>query len=141
MPRLPRLWRLLPLCAGLGIAGGCAAGTANAAFTVQIHLAREAGGTDSLAATPSPESCVSSAVGHASNAEVQVLCTPGQFVNIQPATSPGTGLAGGAARVAGAMEYGSLVPDRTLYGAGEITSLRVLSLREDGRWLEMLVSF
>jgi hypothetical protein len=140
MSRLPRLWRLFLLCAGLAMANGSAAGNANAAFTVQIHLVRESGGGASSAAAPSPESCVSSTVGHASNAEIQVLCTPGQFVNIQSA-SPGTGSAVGTGRALGAVEYGSLVPDRTLYGAGEMTSLRVLSLREDGRWLEMLVSF
>lgn len=90
--------------------------------------------------------CTSVAQSDATNAQVRVVCSTGQFVSIEPAPGrPFVGTHGGAYRYS----FGPNAPIAVeltgiaslQIGAGTVTALRVLNLAESETPLEMLVSF
>lgn len=122
-----------------------AAQGATGIFRVDIDLRTQTGGSP---LPPQPAGggtvCVSESLSQATGAMVTVVCSNGQFVNISP--RPGsvfTGTHGGAYRY-------NLAPGATLawaqdgdlaWGAGSVTTFRVLRQSEDDSLIELWVQF
>jgi hypothetical protein len=90
--------------------------------------------------------CVSLTWSEQSQARVEVACSTGDFVQIEPAPGkPFVGTHGAAHRfhfTANAAPAGTLITQADPYiGAGTITSLRIYNINGETGPLEMLVSF
>jgi hypothetical protein len=116
------------------------AGEASAAFNVNITL------NDPLAASQGV--CISETLSAQTNAVVQVVCSSGQFVRIDPdPTRPFLGVHGGAFRYHFGTRYEIGPPDRLdgdelrYIGAGTVTAVRVYNPGSKTSLLELLVSF
>lgn len=142
---------------GRALATGCAvalmgclpvtvqAGGASAGFEVRIELRQSPGNT----------LCVSESVAAASQALVNVVCSTGQYVSIEPLPgTPFVGTHGGAFRYSfGPRSTWNMTPgaasgfSEVFTGVGTVTSMRIVrlggaGLAENGpSSLEMLVSF
>ncbi|MBL8524274.1 MAG: hypothetical protein JNN20_11335 [Betaproteobacteria bacterium] len=132
--------RRVALIGGLLLASAsCLASNSSSSFGVNIALAARGGGSDSSGI------CVSETLSAETNAQVQVVCRTGQFVDIQPVPGrPFAGVHGGAFRFH--FSNGSLQgvsPDTAdmFSGVGTVTGMRIY--HADGRDgpLELLVSF
>ncbi len=125
--------------AGLLLASAsCLAGSHGASVGVNITLNRGAG--SGLGAGL----CVSETLSAETNAQVQVLCQTGQFVDIQPVPGrPFAGVHGGAYRFhfSGGSWGGSSDSADTLLGAGTVTAMRIYHADNRDGPLELLVSF
>lgn len=92
------------------------------------------------------QKCVNSAWSESANASVEVTCSGGDFVQIEPIPGrPIVGTHGAAFRfhfAADALPSGVLFANADPYlGAGTITSLRIYNIAGEGSPLEMLVTF
>ncbi|MDB5899336.1 MAG: hypothetical protein JWP41_2938 [Ramlibacter sp.] len=90
--------------------------------------------------------CVSGTWSQKAQAQVQVVCTSGEFVGIEPIRGkPLTGTHGAAYRYylgTNALPSGALVTNADPHiGSGTITALRIYNVNGDEGLLEMLVSF
>jgi hypothetical protein len=113
---------------------------AGAAFNVNITL------NDPLSS--SQDVCISESLSAQTNAVVQVVCSSGQFVRIDPdPTRPFLGVHGGAFRYHFGPRYEIGPPDRLhgdelrYIGAGTVTAVRVYNPGSKTSLLELLVSF
>jgi hypothetical protein len=116
------------------------AGEASGSFNVNITL------NDSPPASQGV--CISKTLSAQTNAVVQVVCSSGQFVRIDPdPTKPFLGVHGGAFRYHFGPRYeigppDSLGGDELRYlGAGTVTAVRVYNPGSKTSLLELLVSF
>lgn len=116
------------------------AGSAGGSFSVNITL------NDPLSAAQ--EVCISETLSAQTNAVVQVVCSSGQFVRIDPdPTKPFLGVHGGAFRYHFGPRYEIGPPDDRAgdelgyIGAGTVTAVRIYNPGSKASLLELLVSF
>lgn len=116
------------------------AGEASASFNINITL------NDALPASQGV--CISETLSAQTNAIVQVVCSSGQFVRIDPdPAKPFLGVHGGAFLYQFGPRYEIGPPDRLdgnelrYIGAGTVTAVRVYNPGSKTSLLELLVSF
>lgn len=95
---------------------------------------------------PQDQRCISQSLSEHAQAEVQVACSSGQFVGIEPAAGkPFTGTHGSAYRyrlpLTANVGGGVLTQGDSWLGGGTITALRIYNVNGSDGPLEMLVSF
>ncbi|MCG2594918.1 hypothetical protein LZ009_19235 [Ramlibacter sp. XY19] len=95
---------------------------------------------------PQDQRCISLSLSEHTQAEVRVVCSTGQFVDIEPAAGKQfTGTHGSAYRyrLPMAANFGGslLTPGDAYVGGGTITALRIYNVNGSDGPLEMLVSF
>lgn len=126
---------LLPLlfaCGGVAFGGTALALSASGELEVVVQLAQR---------------CVNLSLGERTQARVEVSCSSGAFVNIEPQPGkPFLGTHGGAHRfhfsADSALPAGLAMARADPHlGAGTITSLRIYNIQGDSGPVEMLVSF
>lgn len=130
-------------------ASALAAGTAQAAFSVQLNLSKVSAagvtlGNGTTTASPPADYCTSMALGQTSGALVRVVCGSNQFVDISlaPGANFSAGTHGGAYRFI--LQPGAAMSqDDPLWhvGLGTVTSVRILHKDGQDEIVEMLISF
>jgi hypothetical protein len=133
-----RSCRLGLTLAALLVSFNCAAGSGAAAFSVDITLSNPG-----APGAPPSGVCISQTLSDLTGALVQVLCSTGQFVSINPKPGAPFIAHGGAYSYYLSLGTGSRIAGLSGLpsGAGTVTEFRVFSVDEANGTIDMLVGF
>ena len=134
-----RCSRLVLALAALSVSFNCAAGSGTGAFSVNITLSNPG-----APGTPPPSGvCISQTLSDLTGALVQVLCSTGQFVSINPKPGAPFIAHGGAYSYYLSVGTGSRIAGlgRLPSGTATVTEYRVFTVDEANGTIDMLVGF